>query len=109
MGCGLWARGGQCWSGIQYDEVDNPGRPERLIRWLVTVDASTDEAELRVELSAVQADLQSDLEPVPLEPDEMMVFVNGPSDLASRLGPATPHLRAAYPDSEVDLYEDPGT
>lgn len=81
-----------------------PDRRTPAVRWLVTVDASAEDEQLLSELASVEAYLNIDRDPAPLPPDELILFVDGPRDLPDKIGPATPHLRAVYPDADRDLF-----
>jgi len=74
------------------------------MRWMVTVEATVDQAAVEVELGAIGAVIDAEIEAVPLGEDERVIYVEGPKDLARNLGDATPHLLAAYPDSEMEPY-----
>jgi hypothetical protein len=82
------------------------------MKWLVTVRASVDLAQLRRELAAAEATIE-DRPAIPLAPPvradgaaddaEAVVPAEGPADLPDRLrdSPIALHV---YPDSELELF-----
>ncbi|MGN9786131.1 hypothetical protein ACTMTF_32205 [Nonomuraea sp. ZG12] len=74
--------------------------------WLLTVPADTDLGTLAAKLSAVGCTLR-DLDPVPLGPDEKVVYARGPHDVSARLAAIDIPVKA-NPDSEPEPYREPG-
>jgi hypothetical protein len=78
------------------------------MRWLVTMLAGSDLAELRRELEAAGGRLEEE-GAVPLEPaepggaPELVVPADGPDDLPDRLRDS-PTARQVYPDSELGMF-----
>jgi hypothetical protein len=73
-------------------------------RWLLTTAREEDLDRLREDLSTIGG-LFSDAPPIPLEPDELAIAVEGPDDLPELLG-THPAVRKVSPDSDVTFYRD---
>jgi len=72
------------------------------MNWLLTVKASVDLEALAEKLSAVGATLRDEYEPIPLD-DELVLHVEGPTDLTERL-PQNGSVVRLNPDSDLQLY-----
>jgi hypothetical protein len=73
------------------------------MRWLIEVVRTTDLQELAEALRVAHGSLR-DVDPVPMGPDELVLFVEGPSDLPRRLATAQIPGIHVYPDSEPQAY-----
>lgn len=70
------------------------------MRWLITTGMQDDLSELGRRISDLGGQVTAD--PVPMSPDEQIVFAEGPDDLPERLRD-TANVRAVHPDSDVEL------
>lgn len=73
------------------------------MHWLITVPAGTDIDALDQVLRSADGALR-DLNPVPMGPDQVVVFAEGPSNLPRRIDPATVPVLEIHPDSEPEPY-----
>ncbi|MFC5380868.1 hypothetical protein [Aquipuribacter nitratireducens] len=71
------------------------------MRWLITVASGTDLQQLDALVRAAHGSLR-DLDAVPMGPEELVVFAEGPVDLPRRLD--CPPVLGVHPDSEPEPY-----
>ncbi|MEV0370617.1 hypothetical protein AB0I10_12425 [Streptomyces sp. NPDC050636] len=72
------------------------------MKWLLRVPVDADLDDLATKLSVIGCTLD-DLDPVPQEPDEKIVYAEGPRDLPARLSQISVSVKA-YPNSEFEFY-----
>ncbi|MFC8914404.1 hypothetical protein ACFT5C_01410 [Streptomyces sp. NPDC057116] len=77
------------------------------MKWLLTVLADTDIGVLARDLLAIGA-IVEDEEPVPIGDHEMVVYVEGPQDLPSRLTETNVEVRGVDPNSELGFFASTG-
>lgn len=71
-------------------------------KWLVTTSSEQDLDALRRDVAAEGGSV-IDSPPVPLDPEEQVLEVDGPDDLPSKLE-RYPSVRKVSPNSEIDLF-----
>lgn len=73
------------------------------MQWIVVFRGKTIETAMRELLAAASAHEVGNGDPVPLEPDEISLVVEGPDDLNRRLD-CEALVSGVYPSSEMSLY-----
>jgi hypothetical protein len=72
------------------------------MKWLLTTPVDADLESLRTEVEAAGAKLE-EVDPVPLDEGEQVLYAEGPDDLHERLANASVPVRA-HPNSPMELY-----
>ena len=73
------------------------------VKWLVVIDSKHLKSELPKLLKKASATIVMSSPPVPLSGGELSIEVEGPADLATRLG-RHDVIKGVYPSSDLTLY-----
>lgn len=73
--------------------------------WLITVKADADLEQLRIKLTAYGCEIARNLAPIPLEDNEQVIEIVGPSDLPQKVA-GDDSILGVFPNSELTLFDD---